>query len=158
MKKPSCSSCIFRSDPRSSPHRFYQVFDFQSSEERNECGRDCGAYESKSKRKPALKTIITSSLSPTSPGERFKPIQPEDRYIIDLTDAQIEDLNDALKDEGYEIYFETERGIYPLASYTLQSLSTQRNRIATTTKLKECWDIARKYAYRSKRPVEGIDS
>ena len=99
-----------------------------------------------------MKTSKTKKPKLTSPGERFKPIQPEDRYIIDLTDAEIEDLNDALKEEEMDdIKFGTNRGIDPIAYYTLGT-SNARNRIAPATKLSEIWKLARSYFPKDELP------
>lgn len=71
-----------------------------------------------------------------------------DTHIIDMSAETLQDLNDALEDEGLEIEFgviHLEAG--PLPFYRCHAgsgASTARVRIEPFTKASECWEIARK--------------
>lgn len=64
-------------------------------------------------------------------------------HIIDMSAESIQDLNDALEDEGLNIEFGVDDGC---AFYRITGGpggSTARNRVSPFTKASECWKIAR---------------
>lgn len=72
-------------------------------------------------------------------------MEQEDKRIIDLDDDEIEDLNDAIKDEGIEVEFGVERDDPQIAFYR-HDQSSFRQRITPETTVSQCWKVARAYA------------
>ena len=65
-------------------------------------------------------------------------------HIIDMSAEALQDLNDALEDEGLDIVFEIESDDEDdFAFYRLPGTTTARTRISLFTKASECWKIAR---------------
>lgn len=66
-----------------------------------------------------------------------------DTHIIDMSDESLQDLNDALEDEGLEIEFGHDDGFAFYRFLGGPGGLTVRSRIEPFTKASECWRIAR---------------
>lgn len=66
------------------------------------------------------------------------------KKIIELTDEEIEDLNDAISECGIEVEFGVDRED-PAIAYHITPGSTFRNRINPNTRIEDCWKLARAF-------------
>lgn len=66
-----------------------------------------------------------------------------DTHIIDMSAEALQDLNDALEDEGLSIEFGVSDGFAFYICHGGGGASTARVRIEPFTKASECWKIAR---------------
>lgn len=66
-----------------------------------------------------------------------------DTHIIDMSAEALQDLNDSLEDEGFDIEFGHDDGFAFYICHGGSGASTGRTRIELFTKASECWKIAR---------------